>query len=97
MHITEDRQWISAASAYRDALSVRRILTILPNALVDKALSSESWTIGVQLITDGQPRAVHADRITMYVGTYSTQTILQHSGIGRADLMRALGVAGVAN
>ncbi|WP_454560865.1 GMC family oxidoreductase [Mycobacterium haemophilum] len=97
LNLTTDGQRISVASAYLDAVRARPNLTILPDALVDKVLFAGSRAIGVRLIADGQPRTVHADRVTLCAGTYGTPTILQRSGVGPADLLRALGVAVVAD
>lgn len=83
---------------YLRAARKRANLIIRGNALVDRLLMKDQVISGVRYI-DGQNRAVEveADLVVMSAGVYGTPTILQRSGIGPADELKALGIEPVAN
>src|SRR5215207_7213778 len=71
----------------------RANLTIRGNALVDRLMLKDYTVTGLRYI-DGLGAAVdvEADLVVMAAGVYGTPTILQRSGIGSDEKLKALGI-----
>ncbi|MGQ4598976.1 GMC family oxidoreductase N-terminal domain-containing protein [Nocardia sp. R6R-6] len=83
----------SAARAYLTPARRRKNLTVITRALVHRVLISESRAVGVEYEHRGRPQVVHADgEIIISAGAFGTPQLLQLSGIGPADRLRAVGI-----
>ncbi len=83
---------------YLRAARKRANLIIRGNALVDKLIVKNHVVSGL-LYIDEQNRVVEveADLVVIAAGVYGTPAILQRSGIGPADELKAIGIEPVAN
>jgi len=93
-----DRGWRqSAAVAFLRPVSGRPNLTIVPGSLVTRVLFEGSRAVGVEWQRDGAlARARAAREVVLCAGTIQSPQLLQLSGIGPPDLLRALGIRVVA-
>src|SRR5699024_5745418 len=67
--------------------------TIVTHALTDRVLLDGKRAIGVKWLARGQERHAHARReVLLTSGAIASPLVLQRSGIGPADLLRALGI-----
>ncbi|MDF1790744.1 MAG: GMC family oxidoreductase N-terminal domain-containing protein [Thalassobaculaceae bacterium] len=91
---------ISTNDGYLEPARDRANLTIVGNALVD-TLSVEGnrpHVSGVTVTIDGQRRSVRATReVILSAGAIHSPAILQRSGIGPADHLKALGIGVVVD
>jgi choline dehydrogenase len=86
------RRGSSAARFLRPAMS-RPNLTVVDCALTTRILVQNGRAIGLEYERDGQLHHVHAEReVILSAGTFNTPQLLQLSGIGAADELRALGI-----
>lgn len=88
---------ISAADAYLEPVRGRDGLAVLDRCEATRVLVSGGRATGVELIHDGRPHQVAADRVTLCAGAIGTPLLLLRSGIGAADRSAALGVPVVAD
>jgi len=83
---------------YLRAARQRPNLTIRGNAPVDKVRIQNNKITGVHYIdTQGTPVEVEADLVVMSAGVYGTPAILQRSGIGPAQELKAIGIQPIAH
>lgn len=90
VNVVDGVRW-STAFAYLDPVRASGRLTILDRTIVDRVEESAGGVV-VQLIRDGAVSTVGADTVVLAAGVYGTPAILQRSGIGDPDRLRALGV-----
>jgi len=94
MHMTVKNgvRW-SAANAYlRPALS-RSNLTVITYALTHKILLEGARAVGIEYEYDGKIESVYANReVIVSAGSIGSPHLLQRSGIGPADVLRAAGI-----
>jgi choline dehydrogenase len=90
---------LSAARAYLHPAMGRRNLTVRCWSLVHRVLFEGNRAVGVEYSrgagssrAHGRARTVRADRVVLCGGAINTPQLLQLSGIGNADELRALGV-----
>ena len=81
----------NAAFAYLDPVRDLPNLAIVDRAIVDRVVEAPD-RVTIHAIRDGQPLEVHAGRVVLTAGAYGTPTILQRSGIGDPERLRAVGV-----
>jgi choline dehydrogenase len=84
----------NAAFAYLDPVRHLGNLRIVDRALVDR-IEERHDDVAIHAIRDGAPCAIRAGRVVLAAGAYGTPTILQRSGIGDPERLRAAGVAPV--
>ena len=89
---TKNHQRISTAIGYLDAARNRSNLKILSRCTVQRVLFDGRRAVAVEVNDDGNQRKILGGRITLSAGTINTTAILQHSGIGNAQLCRSLGI-----
>jgi len=90
--IGRGERW-STARAFIDPVRERRNLDIVTGASVLKVTLDGARATGVDLIANGLPAHIHADReVIVSCGAISSPTVLMHSGIGDADDLKAAGV-----
>ena len=81
----------NTAFAYLDPVRDRPNLRIVDRALVDR-IAERPDRVEIHAIRDGQPLTVHAGRVVLSAGAYGTPAILQRSGVGDPERLRAVGV-----
>jgi choline dehydrogenase len=90
--IKDGRRWSAATAFLRPALK-RPNLTAEVGARTTRILLEGDRAVGVEFVQDGQTRQVYADgEVLLCAGTVQSPQILQLSGIGAADELRAAGV-----
>jgi choline dehydrogenase len=82
----------NAAFAYLDPIRESKRLTLVDQALVDRVLFDQDRATAVVARTSGGEVAFSADRIVLAAGAYGSPAILQRSGIGAPEPLRALGI-----
>jgi choline dehydrogenase len=86
------RRW-SVARGYLAAAQARPNLTIVTDALAFAVIVEGSRAVGVIYARNGQKETVHAERdVILCGGAINSPQLLQLSGIGPADHLRALGI-----
>lgn len=84
---------VSAATAFLDPIRNRPNLTILTDATVDQVSFDGNKATGVDAIISGKPRHVAAVReVILCGGAMASPGILERSGIGAPDRLKALGI-----
>ena len=81
----------NTAFAYLDPVRDRPNLQIVDRALVDR-IAERPDRVEIHAIRDGQPLTVHAGKVVLSAGAYGTPAILQRSGVGDPERLRAVGV-----
>ncbi len=88
----------SGVTAYLRSARQRPNLSIVTDAHVTRVATSGGRATGVDYQLDGTPRHIDATReVILSAGAYGSPQLLQLSGIGDAQQLRALGIAPVLN
>ena len=82
----------SAAVAYLAPARKRPNLTVISGATVDKVQFQGTTAVGVEYRKGGLPRSVRGKEIILCGGAMATPGILERSGIGDPDRLKALGI-----
>lgn len=83
----------SSARAYLHPAMTRRNLTVLTGAQATRVLFEGRRAVGVEYVRGAQVQRVYAEReVVLSSGTYKSPHLLQLSGIGPADQLRAHGI-----
>jgi choline dehydrogenase-like flavoprotein len=83
----------SAAGAFLHPVADRANLTVAVRTVVDKVVIEDGKATGVRGRQDGQPfEAVATREVVLAAGSLATPKILQLSGVGPAEVLRAAGV-----
>lgn len=86
------RRW-STAPAYLDPAKKRPNLKIVTGALATRVLFEGTRATGIKYIADGQTRVAQVRaEVILCAGTVKTPQLLELSGIGQAERLRALGI-----
>ncbi|MFI5035301.1 MAG: choline dehydrogenase [Acidimicrobiales bacterium] len=88
---------LSAARAYLHPVMNRPNLEVRCRAFVTRVLFDGTRAVGVEVIEGGQRRTVAAGEVILCGGAINSPQLLQLSGVGNADELRALGVEVVAD
>jgi choline dehydrogenase len=88
---------VSTADAYLAPARHRRNLTVRERCLATRVIVEGGRAVGVEALADGRPTRMSAGRVTLCAGGVNTPAILQRSGIGAPDRLRALGIDPVAD
>jgi choline dehydrogenase len=88
---------LSAARAYLHPVLDRPNLEVVTRAFVNRVLFDGTRAVGVEYRHRGTVRTVHAGTVVLCGGAINTPQVLQLSGIGAADQLRALGIDVVAD
>ncbi len=88
---------LSAARAYLHPVMDRPNLTVRTLALTTRVLFEGTRAVGVQYSQFGATHTVRAGTVILCGGAINTPQLLQLSGVGNADELRALGVTPVAD
>ena len=88
-NIRAGRRW-SAARAYLHPVKRRPNLTVRCFSLVHRVLFNGKRAVGVEYSRAGRTRTVHAGEVILCGGAINTPQLLQLSGIGDPDELRAL-------
>ncbi|WP_068829490.1 choline dehydrogenase [Pseudomonas sp. BMS12] len=95
MHMTikDGRRWSTANAYLRPAMS-RSNLKVITHALVERVLLDSQRAVGVRFQQGGKVQEVRASReVILSAGPIGSPHLLQLSGIGRADVLKAAGIA----
>ena len=94
-----DKGWrSSSAVAFLRPVRRRPNLTVMPNALATRVLFEARRATGVEWVRQGVAQRARAAReVVLAAGTIQSPQLLQLSGIGPADHLRALGIPVVAD
>jgi choline dehydrogenase len=87
----------SAARAFLAPVRKRANLTVLTGVLAERLLFEHTRATGVTCLHDGVRRDLHAREIIVSAGALMSPLLLQRSGIGDAQALRALGIDVVAH
>ena len=83
----------SLARAFLDPARARKNLHIVTNAMTDRVLLEGKKAVGVEYSVHGDKRTANAGReVIVCAGAVSSPGVLEHSGIGRPDVLKQLGI-----
>jgi choline dehydrogenase len=88
---------LSAARAYLHPVMGRRNLTVACRAFVTKIIFRGQRAAGVEFFRNGTLQRIRAKEIVLCGGAFNSPQLLQLSGVGSADRLRALGIDVVAD
>ncbi len=92
-NLTLDGRWrSSAARAYLRPARARPNLTVVTGALVEKVVFEGRRAVGITWRDKAGERTAHAGRVVLSAGALQSPQLLQLSGVGPADLLRAHGI-----
>ncbi len=91
------RRW-SAARGFLDPVRHRANLKIETGALVDRVIVEDGRATGIAYRKDGRQLVAHAaGEVILAAGAIASPAILERSGIGNGDVLRAHGIGTVAH
>jgi choline dehydrogenase len=94
--IKDGKRWSSSAAYLRPILGKRPNLALELDSRTTRILIEHGRATGVEFVQGGQTRQVHADaEVLLCAGAVQSPHILQLSGIGDPDLLKAAGVTPV--
>ncbi len=88
---------LSAARAYLHPVMGRRNLTVACRAFVTKIIFRGQRAVGVEFFRNGTPQRIRAKEVILCGGAINSPQLLQLSGVGSAQHLRALGIDVVAD
>lgn len=91
VNIVNGVRW-NAAFAFLDPVRDREHLTIAGKSPVRRLLFDGDQFRGVEVVVDGVGRLVHANRVVVAAGAYHSPALLQRSGVGNVEDLRAVGI-----
>lgn len=83
---------VSVNDGYLEPARGRANLTVIGGATVDTLLFEGRTARGVRVVADGAAKDYFAPLVVLSAGAIHSPTILQRSGIGRAALLKELGI-----
>jgi choline dehydrogenase-like flavoprotein len=83
----------SAAEAFLKPAARRPNLTVITDAVVDKVVFEAKRAVGVKLIREGREEIVRAREVILACGAMSSPGVLERSGVGDPERLKALGVS----
>ncbi|MEP7454126.1 GMC family oxidoreductase [Phyllobacterium sp. SB3] len=87
------QQRMTIFDSYLRPILTRKNLSIVTGAEVQRLIMDGSRAVGVQVVVDGEQRTFKASlQIVLSTGAINTPGILMHSGIGRAEDLKRLGI-----
>lgn len=88
----------SAAVGYLRPALARPNLRLRTGAQIQRIVIEHGRAVGVELIEDGRPVLLRADReVLLTAGAIGSPRLMLHSGLGPADELRALGIPVLAD
>jgi choline dehydrogenase len=88
---------LSASRAYLRPVRHRANLQIRTHAMVTRILFEGRRAVGVEYVRGGRTRRVRAGEVILCAGAINSPQLLQLSGVGNANELRALGIDVVAD
>ncbi|MBN9063792.1 MAG: choline dehydrogenase [Rhizobiales bacterium 65-9] len=86
------RRWSAARGFLKPALN-RPNLRLFTNALVDRVVFAGKRATGVEIIIGGERKTISARReVILSAGAVATPAILERSGVGAGEALKAIGV-----
>ncbi len=90
---TKNGRRCSAAVAYLGGARKRPNLTILTKALAKRVILEGKRAVGVEILGTSGPVSYRAEReVVVSSGAFGSPRLLQHSGVGDPEVLRAAGV-----
>jgi choline dehydrogenase len=98
-HTVQHGRRVSAARAFLDPVRSRPNLVVRTGVRVLRVITRRQRVLGVSAMAgrDGPAAFLARREVVLSAGTVMSPAILHHSGIGDADLLRALGIGVVAD
>ncbi len=93
VNVVDGTRW-NTAFAYLDPVRDSPNLTIVDRARVDR-FETGAGAVVVDAVRQGAPLTIDGDFLVLAAGVYGTPAILQRSGVGEPDGLRAVGIAPV--
>ena len=90
VNVFEGIRW-NAAFAYLDPVRASPLLTVFDHTLVDR-VEHHAGHVVVHVVRDGRREALVAETVVLAGGVYGTLLILQRSGFGSTNQLRAVGI-----
>jgi choline dehydrogenase len=91
INVADGVRW-NAAFAYLDPVRARPSLTIAGDVLVSRILLEGTRATGVEYVRAGRRESVECGRVVLAGGAFGSPVVLQRSGIGEPERLRALGI-----
>ena len=88
VNVVDGVRW-NAAFAYLDPVRDRASVQVVGDATVVRVVLRGDRAVGVELMHDGRMQRVGCDRVVVTAGAYGSPGILERSGIGDPDVLRA--------
>ena len=96
--VTAKGRRASTSLCYLDNARKRSTLTVLPRVLADRVIFDGTRAVGVEALMDGNRETWRARReVIVTSGAIASPQLLQRSGVGNADDLRAMGIHSVAH
>jgi len=96
--VTAKGRRASTSLCYLDTARKRSTLTVLPRVLADRVIFEGKRAVGVEALMDGHRETWRARReVIVTSGAIASPQLLQRSGVGNADELRAMGIHSVAH
>jgi choline dehydrogenase len=90
---TRNAKRCSAATGYLRPVLSRPNLSVSTGALVKRIVIESGRAVGVEVIEDGHPKTLHAEReVLLTSGAIGSPKLMLLSGLGPAEELRALGI-----
>lgn len=90
-NVVDGVRW-NAAFAYLDPVRDRPSLQIVGDATVVRVVLRSSQVVAVEVLWNGELHRVGCDRVVLTGGAYGSPLMLERSGIGDPEVLRAAGV-----
>src|SRR5580704_3245633 len=91
--IKDGERWSASAAYLRPIVGKRENLTLELGARTSRILIENSRAMGVEIVQEGQTRQIHCDgEVLLAAGAVQSPQILQLSGIGNPEQLKAVGV-----
>lgn len=88
VNVVDGVRW-NAAFAYLDPVRDRASVQVVGDATVVRVVLQGDRAVGVEVLHDGRLERVGCDRVVVTAGAYGSPGILERSGIGDPDVLRA--------
>ena len=88
---SKGRRW-SAARGFLEPALERKNLTLITSALVERVVFEGREARGIAIVRNGERATIEAREVILSAGAVATPPILERSGVGDGERLRALGV-----
>jgi choline dehydrogenase len=96
VNIENGVRW-NTAFAYLDPVRENKNLRVVGGAVVVRVCIENGRAVGVEYVDANGPQTARAERVIVCAGAYSSPAVLLRSGLGDAEVLRALGIEPVVS